>query len=421
MTHRPAPPATARAITLSITVQIRPPIGSRALAPAGLPAQACGARTLAATAAAALLLISRFGPGLGTGLGSAALSLAGLLGAVPPAAAQVRLAIRIGPPPLPLFEQPPLVGEDLLWLPGYWAWNPADADYFWVPGTWAPAPRPGELWTPGWWSFDGGAYLWRPGYWSNQVGFYGGIDYGFGYSGYGYQGGRWEGQHFHYNASVNSLGSGHTRHVYRSSPMGQYNVNRASVNGGPGGVIARATPAELQQQGGRRTGPSAVQQQHEQQAMTLPGQRQQNNRGSPALATTPRPAQFGPPGRVGAPPPGRPAAAALPSPAADPRGTPPGAPGRQGAHPPEHPPEPQPERAPAPPPVAAPQRHPPAGQAAGQDEQRPPRGATEPQSPVGEPSRRGRPHGPGEPAPQQDEPQGQQGEPRRHAPQREEH
>jgi len=40
------------------------------------------------------------------------------------------------------------------------------------------------------------------------VGFYGGINYGFGYFGNGFYGGRWEGGHFFYNTSVWHVGDG---------------------------------------------------------------------------------------------------------------------------------------------------------------------------------------------------------------------
>ena len=36
----------------------------------------------------------------------------------------------------------------------------------------------------------GGAFFWHEGYWGPHVGFYGGINYGFGYWGHGYEGGR---------------------------------------------------------------------------------------------------------------------------------------------------------------------------------------------------------------------------------------
>ena len=60
----------------------------------------------------------------------------------------------------------------------------------------------GVLWTPGYWGWGGSAFLWHEGYWGPHVGFYGGINYGFGYGGVGFFGGRWDGGHFAYNTAV---------------------------------------------------------------------------------------------------------------------------------------------------------------------------------------------------------------------------
>ena len=38
-----------------------------------------------------------------------------------------------------------------------------------------------------------------------RVGFYGGVNYGFGYAGVGYQGGYWNNGAFFYNRSVNNV------------------------------------------------------------------------------------------------------------------------------------------------------------------------------------------------------------------------
>ena len=48
-------------------------------------------------------------------------------------------------------------------------------------------------------------YLWQSGYWGPHVGFYGGINYGFGYTGIGYQGGYWDRGVFSYNRAVNNV------------------------------------------------------------------------------------------------------------------------------------------------------------------------------------------------------------------------
>jgi hypothetical protein len=63
------------------------------------------------------------------------------------------------------------------------------------------------LWTPPYWSRVDGGYAFHAGYWAEQVGFYGGTDYGYGYTGDGYRGGRWENDSFFYNRAVNKLGS----------------------------------------------------------------------------------------------------------------------------------------------------------------------------------------------------------------------
>ena len=97
------------------------------------------------------------------------------------------------PPPLPEYDQPPVPGDDYIWTPGYWAWSPDG--YYWVPGAWVEAPYEGALWTPGYWGFWNNRYGFYRGYWGQYIGYYGGIDYGFGYVGFGYQGGYWGGGH----------------------------------------------------------------------------------------------------------------------------------------------------------------------------------------------------------------------------------
>ena len=47
------------------------------------------------------------------------------------------------------------------------------------------APEVGFLWTPGYWGWGGDGFVFYEGYWGPQVGFYGGINYGFGYFGDG--------------------------------------------------------------------------------------------------------------------------------------------------------------------------------------------------------------------------------------------
>ena len=106
---------------------------------------------------------------------------------------QPPIQVTEAPPLLPVYEQPPCPGSDYVWTPGYWAY--AFGGYYWVPGAWVLAPYIGALWTPPWWGFADGIYLWHTGYWGPHIGFYGGIDYGGGYTGRGYYGAYWNHGH----------------------------------------------------------------------------------------------------------------------------------------------------------------------------------------------------------------------------------
>src|SRR5437899_365844 len=111
-------------------------------------------------------------------IGLAALAL--LLLAVPASSfAGVVVQVAIAPPVLPVYVQPACPGDGYIWTPGYWAYGPDG--YYWVPGTWVFAPEPGLLWTPGYWGWNAGFYVWHGGYWGPHIGFYGGVNYGFGY------------------------------------------------------------------------------------------------------------------------------------------------------------------------------------------------------------------------------------------------
>ena len=140
--------------------------------------------------------------------------------------------------------QPPIPQVGFLWVPGYWAWNQPQADYFWVPGTWVEAPQAGLLWTPGYWAWNDSAFVFRTGYWAAHVGFYGGVDYGFGYTGNGYLGGRWQNGAFFYNRTVNNIGTVHITNVYNETVVVDRTTNYVSYNGGAGGIEARPTPEQ---------------------------------------------------------------------------------------------------------------------------------------------------------------------------------
>ena len=84
-------------------------------------------------------------------------------------AAVFAVTVNVGPPELPVYEQPVIPEPGYLWSPGYWAYG--DDGYFWVPGTWVLPPEPGLVWTPGYWGWGGDAYAWNDGYWGPTVGY----------------------------------------------------------------------------------------------------------------------------------------------------------------------------------------------------------------------------------------------------------
>jgi hypothetical protein len=230
--------------------------------------------------------------------------------AAAPAAAEVDIQANEPPPPLPVYPQPPCPLEGYIWTPGYWAWAPGG--YYWVPGTWIAPPRVGLLWTPGYWGFVGGVYMFHAGYWGPHVGFYGGVNYGFGYGGVGFVGGRWVGNSFAYNQSVTNVNVTVVHNTYNETVVNNVTVNRVSYNGGAGGVTATPTAAERMAAQEQHVPATPLQRQHVQQAAANPALLAKNNGGHPSIAATPHPGAFNAPGVVGAhgapPPPAHPVA-----------------------------------------------------------------------------------------------------------------
>jgi hypothetical protein len=206
----------------------------------------------------------------------------------------VAISVTIAPPPLPLYAQPPIPGDGYIWTPGYWAWDPATGDYIWVPGTWVFPPSVGLFWTPGYWAFFDGGYGWHRGYWGPHVGYYGGINYGYGYFGRGYDGGRWDRGHFRYNTAVNNIPSGRVHDVYRA-PVPQRPAHPESFIGGNSHWHGQPTASQRRFEGGQHPDWTREQQEHEHRAMGTPEQRMGSNHGMPPTAATPRPGGFGEP------------------------------------------------------------------------------------------------------------------------------
>ena len=207
----------------------------------------------------------------------------GLAGVASSASAQIAvgISVRVAPPAIPVYEQPPCPTEGFLWTPGYWAY--ANDDYYWVPGVWVAPPSAGLLWTPGYWGFAGGVYGFHAGYWGPHVGFYGGVNYGFGYGGVGFVGGEWRGGHFAYNTAVLHVNTEVIHNTFVDRTVVTTSVgSRASFNGGPGGIHATATAEERAAANEHHVEATSEQMSHEHSASTDKSNFASANHGRPA-------------------------------------------------------------------------------------------------------------------------------------------
>lgn len=74
-------------------------------------------------------------------------------------------------PPADIEELPPdqkPEGDDVAWIPGYWAWDDERNDFLWVSGVWRALP-PGRQWVPGYWGQTSQGYQWTSGYWADAT------------------------------------------------------------------------------------------------------------------------------------------------------------------------------------------------------------------------------------------------------------
>ena len=210
--------------------------------------------------------------------------LAFLVPAALRAQVSVGVSVRVGPPALPVYEQPPCPVEGYLWTPGYWAYG--DEGYYWVPGVWVAPPRPDVLWTPGYWGWNNGVYVFHAGYWGPHVGFYGGVNYGFGYGGVGFVGGEWRGGRFAYNTAVVNVNRTviHNTYINKTVIVNNRTVNRTSFNGGPGGIGARPSREEMSASRESHMHPTATQISHQRSAGSNRSNFASENHGRPAIA-----------------------------------------------------------------------------------------------------------------------------------------
>jgi hypothetical protein len=94
-------------------------------------------------------------------------------------------------------------------------------------------PSVGLLWTPAYWGFLGATYVFHRGYWGPRVGYYGGVNYGYGYGGVGFYGGRWVGGSFAYNRTVSNVNIDVVHNLYHEEVPANGAVQRPAAVQGP--------------------------------------------------------------------------------------------------------------------------------------------------------------------------------------------
>ncbi len=213
------------------------------------------------------------------------------LGSTEKANAGLFVSITVAPPALPVYVQPPIPGPGYMWTPGYWAWDDDAADYYWVPGAWVEAPEPGLLWTPGYWGWRDGVYVFNDGYWGPHIGFYGGVCYGFGYTGAGFAGGYWQGRSFFYNRAVVNVGGTVVINNVYSKTVINNTVSKTSFNG-PGGMTAAPNAEEMRAANERHVPPTRDQFQHAKLASQNKDSHFSANRGRPSMAAVAKAGDF---------------------------------------------------------------------------------------------------------------------------------
>ena len=208
----------------------------------------------------------------------------------------VFISVNFAPPQLPVYEQPPCPDQGLIWMPGYWAYD--QDGYYWVPGTWVQAPYEGALWTPPYWGWDNNLYVFHPGYWGLHVGYYGGVNYGFGYMGVGFVGGMWRGHDFIYNTAVMRVDERRVRNVYVDRDVVRRytieNDRHVSFSGGRDGIHHDPRPEERFADRDRHVDETQFQRSHEDAARSDKSFYARNNGGHPSNVVVQRPMGTGP-------------------------------------------------------------------------------------------------------------------------------
>ena len=74
-------------------------------------------------------------------------------------------------PPELIDEVPPEYkpeGNNVQWIPGYWAWDDAQEGFIWISGVWRDVP-PQRRWVPGYWDQTNSGHRWISGFWAEET------------------------------------------------------------------------------------------------------------------------------------------------------------------------------------------------------------------------------------------------------------
>jgi len=80
--------------------------------------------------------------------------------------ARVGFSVALTPPAAVVETIPPPPAPGNVWTPGYWSWN--GTEYVWVPGQYAVPPFPGAVWIGGRWVARGHGWTWVDGRWRHR-------------------------------------------------------------------------------------------------------------------------------------------------------------------------------------------------------------------------------------------------------------
>lgn len=86
-----------------------------------------------------------------------------LLATAVPTFARVGFWVGVAPPAPLVQPMPPAPAPGYVWQPGYWSWD--GVKWVWVPGTYVVPPYPGAVWVGGHWVPRGHGWTWVDGRW----------------------------------------------------------------------------------------------------------------------------------------------------------------------------------------------------------------------------------------------------------------